>query len=118
VGFLHQPIKAAGAIEQGILGVQMQMDKVSVRHVSILKRDGGSASKVSRRIKTRGYDWIFGGVFLREGITVKTRPRSKDNGRIFIGQCIRIISAWANVCAGTVLVAPEFISSDRNTVKN
>jgi hypothetical protein len=29
--------------------VQMQMDKVSVRHVSILKRDGGSASKVSRR---------------------------------------------------------------------
>jgi hypothetical protein len=29
---VHQPIQTAGAIEQGILGVQMQMDKLGVRH--------------------------------------------------------------------------------------
>ena len=29
---VHQPVQTAGAIEQGILGVQMQMDKIGVRH--------------------------------------------------------------------------------------
>jgi hypothetical protein len=28
----HQPVKAAGSIEQRKLGVQMQMNKVRVRH--------------------------------------------------------------------------------------
>jgi hypothetical protein len=30
--FIHQPVQPACAIEQGILGVQMQMDKIGVRH--------------------------------------------------------------------------------------
>jgi hypothetical protein len=30
--FVHQPVQPACAIEQGILGVQMQMDKIGVRH--------------------------------------------------------------------------------------
>src|SRR5688572_25615105 len=29
---VHQPIEAAGAVEQRILGVQMKMNEVSVRH--------------------------------------------------------------------------------------
>jgi hypothetical protein len=29
---VHQPVEPAGAIEQRILGVQMKMDKVRVRH--------------------------------------------------------------------------------------
>jgi hypothetical protein len=29
---VHQPVQAAGAIEQRILGVQMKMDKIRVRH--------------------------------------------------------------------------------------
>jgi len=32
VGFVHEPIQAASAIEQRVLGVQMKMDKVGVRH--------------------------------------------------------------------------------------
>jgi hypothetical protein len=36
---VHQPIHPAGAIEQRILGVQMQMNKVCVRHESILLSD-------------------------------------------------------------------------------
>ena len=36
VGLVHQPVKPACAIEQRILGVQMQMNKVSVRHEIIL----------------------------------------------------------------------------------
>ena len=32
---LHQPVQAAGAIEQRILGVQMQMNKIGVRHAPI-----------------------------------------------------------------------------------
>src|SRR5580704_15542562 len=42
VGTLHEPVEPAGAIEQGILGVQVEMDKVSVRHAAILHPgDGG-----------------------------------------------------------------------------
>ena len=29
---VHQPVHPAGAIEQGILGVQMKMDKIDVWH--------------------------------------------------------------------------------------
>jgi hypothetical protein len=31
-GLLHQLVQTTGAIEQGILGVQVQMNKISVRH--------------------------------------------------------------------------------------
>jgi len=33
---LHQCVQAASAIEQRILGVQMQVDKISVRHADNL----------------------------------------------------------------------------------
>jgi hypothetical protein len=33
---VHEPVKAACAIEQRILGVQMQMNKIRVRHETIL----------------------------------------------------------------------------------
>ena len=36
MGLVHQPVQPAGAIEQGILGVQMEMNKVRVRHGSTL----------------------------------------------------------------------------------
>jgi hypothetical protein len=51
MGFVHEPVKAAGAIEQGKLGVQMQMNKIGVRHVFILRCGGWSASllKSSKR---------------------------------------------------------------------
>jgi hypothetical protein len=29
---VHQPVQTAGAIEQRILGVQMEMNKIRVRH--------------------------------------------------------------------------------------
>ena len=32
MGLVHQPVQPAGAIEQRILGVQMEMNKVRVRH--------------------------------------------------------------------------------------
>ena len=32
MGFVHQPVQTAGAIEQRILGVKMEMNKVRVRH--------------------------------------------------------------------------------------
>jgi hypothetical protein len=32
MGFLHEPVQTARAIEQRVLGVQVQMDKVGVRH--------------------------------------------------------------------------------------
>ena len=31
-GLLHQPVQTAGAIEQGVLGVQMKMDKIGMSH--------------------------------------------------------------------------------------
>ena len=34
---LHQPVEAAGAIEQRILGVQMEMNKISMRHEATMK---------------------------------------------------------------------------------
>jgi len=37
MGLVHQPVQAAGAIEQRILGVQVKMDKVSVRHICNLR---------------------------------------------------------------------------------
>jgi len=33
---VHQPVQTAGAIEQGILGVQMEMNKIGVRHADNL----------------------------------------------------------------------------------
>ena len=36
VRFVHQPVQPAGAIEQRILGVQMEMDKIGMRHGSKL----------------------------------------------------------------------------------
>jgi hypothetical protein len=38
VGLLHQLVQTTGAIEQGILGVQVQMNKISVRHDGNLAR--------------------------------------------------------------------------------
>jgi hypothetical protein len=32
VGLFHEAAQLAGAIEQGVLGVQMQMNKIGVRH--------------------------------------------------------------------------------------
>ena len=32
MGPVHQPVQAAGPIEQGVLGVQVQVNKVGVRH--------------------------------------------------------------------------------------
>ena len=39
---VHQPVQPAGAIEQGILGVQVQMNKVRVRHGNRLHSGGKS----------------------------------------------------------------------------
>jgi hypothetical protein len=38
VRFLHQFVQTARAIEQGKLGVQMEMNKIGVRHAKKLKR--------------------------------------------------------------------------------
>ena len=38
VRLVHQPVQTAGAIEQRILGVQMQMNKFGVRHSSTLRQ--------------------------------------------------------------------------------
>ena len=35
---VHQPVQTAGAIEQRILGVQVQMDKFGVRHGGTLRQ--------------------------------------------------------------------------------
>ena len=43
---VHQPVQTAGAIEQRILGVQMQMDKIGVRH-------GGSLTSNPEDTKTQ-----------------------------------------------------------------
>jgi hypothetical protein len=40
---VHQPVKPAGAIEQRKLGVQVQMDEVSVRHQENLHADDDAA---------------------------------------------------------------------------
>jgi hypothetical protein len=45
---VHQPVQTAGAIEQGILGVQMQMDKIGVRH-------GGSLTSSPEDTKTQSF---------------------------------------------------------------
>ena len=47
-GFVHQPIEAAGAIEQRILRVQMQMDKIRVRHGVNLTPAGNDAQAKRR----------------------------------------------------------------------
>jgi hypothetical protein len=48
---VHQPVQPAGAIEQRILGVQMQMDKIGVRHADKLplataSAQGGDVHKI------------------------------------------------------------------------
>jgi hypothetical protein len=45
---VHQPVQPAGAIEQRILGVQMQMNKVRVRH-------GGSLTFHHQDTKTQSF---------------------------------------------------------------
>jgi len=52
---LHQPIQPAGAIEQGILGVQVQVDKFCVRHESSLgrSRHAGQARDAPARARLR-----------------------------------------------------------------
>ena len=54
VGLLQQPIQPARAIEQGILGVEMEMNKDRVRHAGNLTPDNqpvqGKSQKVIRRI--------------------------------------------------------------------
>jgi hypothetical protein len=37
MGFVHQPVEPATAIEQRVLGVQMEMNKVCMRHDYILR---------------------------------------------------------------------------------
>ena len=32
LGLFHQPVQTAGPIEQGVLGVQMKMNKIGVSH--------------------------------------------------------------------------------------
>ncbi len=42
LGLVHQAIQTTGAVEEGKLGVQMQMNKFGVRHeVSVMRRDKG-----------------------------------------------------------------------------
>jgi hypothetical protein len=49
---VHRPVQPAGAIEQGILGVQMEMDKVRVRHA-------GSLTSNRQDTKTQSLRWII-----------------------------------------------------------
>src|SRR5205814_9482041 len=46
--YVHQPVEAAGAIEQRILRVQMQMDKIRVRHGVNLTPAGNDAQAKRR----------------------------------------------------------------------
>ncbi len=46
---VHQPVQTAGAIEQRILGVQMQMDKIGVRH-------GGSLTSNPEDTKPQSFE--------------------------------------------------------------
>jgi hypothetical protein len=48
MGLVHQPVRPAGAIEQRILGVQMEMNKVRVRH-------GDSLTSNRQDTKTQKY---------------------------------------------------------------
>ena len=43
--FLHEPIQTTCAIEQGILGVQVQMNELGMRHSSTTYRPYANRSK-------------------------------------------------------------------------
>ncbi len=38
MGLVHQPVEAARPVEQRILGVQMKMDKIRMRHAANVRR--------------------------------------------------------------------------------
>jgi hypothetical protein len=40
MGFVHQLVEAAGRVEQAVFRVQMEMDKIRVRHQGNLERSG------------------------------------------------------------------------------
>ncbi|HET7626553.1 MAG TPA: hypothetical protein VFM25_14960 [Verrucomicrobiae bacterium] len=66
---VHQPVHAARAIEQGILGVQMQMNKVSVRHETILTSNAEDT-------KRQSFGIIRGVIFSDETSDRDDNPRS------------------------------------------
>jgi hypothetical protein len=66
---VHQPIHTARAIEQRILGVQMKMNKVSVRHETIL-------SSNHKDTKRQSFGIIHGAIFSDEISDRADNPKS------------------------------------------
>ena len=55
---VHQPVQPAGAIEQRILGVQMEMNKVRVRHAVNLPLNCGREQDADVHTNERNRDWF------------------------------------------------------------